>query len=556
MKTVIYTLSIHDKPPEFLKYTIPTIINYSNLVGADFKWITSTQQMGEKLPRAKEILDYAKTCPHFYKIWALIDFVYSQYDRMMIIDEDILVRHNAFNLFSMYKPGTFLTSQHVGESGAKHLCISSSDENENEEVDLVQISKILSKQNVSEESIKHLSNNLRNSFNSGLYVIDKLAANMLAQTFADDFFDEFNQEQGYLHAKIAEAKIEISEIPEKCHANPCIKKRDLENFLVFDRHTDYFHFAGMSIQKKEKVIRTFYEAGRDLFCSTVIIVGSTTPNKEQKSKEKKKPKIGIIQLGDDAFSDDFSHCCESVKRYCEKHNYDHILYKSRAYKDCYSNHQKSKVILDHFNDYDYIMWIDLDAAIIDDCVRIEDIISLNPRDFYYCEDPSEHVPLNSGVLIFKTTPYCKDILSSWWETRPRTIKKPTPEDPQPWRGDQAELVRVLAKKNHSFCPLEGGIMNRHPKKYKTGDFILHFMGYTRKDSDRHVGFCFEKHQTLNLPKYWKTFSENVPTASERDKYSKLETVQGEFLSTFDFQPKHIDHISQEEITSKSHGCRE
>jgi len=535
MKMVIYTFSIYDESPDFIKHTIPTVINYANEVGAQFKWVTSTSQMSDKYPRAKMVLDYALTCPAFYKLYALIDFVYSQNDKMMLIDDDILIRNNAFNLFGLHSDDTLLASQNVGESGVNHLCKKGEGHSTLENL-----------KTTNKGDIEHLTKNLRCMFNSGLYVIDRLTANRLIATFNHDFCCDLDLEQGYLHNKIAEARIEMDEIPEMMHDNPAIEKEDVLGFLKFTRHTDFFHFN--NVKDKSKTIEEFYEKNDSFFCKKVIVVGSmeddpkvvqSHPDPSPNTNE--RPKIAVCQLADEQYHKWFPNCVESVKRYCLKHGYDYIGKKGKIDESTHINYQKPLLLLNHINDYDYIMWIDLDVAIINDEIKLEDRInSVPPRDVYYCEDPSPAQMLNSGVLIFKNSAFSTKILEKWWEIRDPGLDRGW----RAGRSDQGRLTDIMSANDRGdeTATLPSSFMNTFPKDYRQGDFILHFMGYLPKDSDRHVQYCYDKFKTLNLPNYWSEFK-RVPASIERSKPKP--TAQDKFNATFEFKPEYLEFLTQQ-----------
>ena len=215
MKKVIYTFAIYENNPSFLSFTLPTIIAYARSVGADFKLISNPKQINLKYPRAGMIAEKGEKIPHFYKLYALEEFLYSQYDKMMLIDDDILERNAGLNLFGLHEKGHFLSSQHVDKEGVNYLGMIEKDKTEK-----LFIEEILKNREPSESGV-FMQGQLRNIINSGLYVIDKDTVNRLMTSFKGDI-EDYTQfgwyDQGYLMDKISECKIPFQEIPGRVHS--------------------------------------------------------------------------------------------------------------------------------------------------------------------------------------------------------------------------------------------------------------------------------------------------------------------------------------------------
>ncbi|MGI9357874.1 MAG: hypothetical protein ACR2ON_00555 [Paracoccaceae bacterium] len=277
MKKVIYTFAIYEDNPSFLSFTLPTIIAYAKSLGADFKLISNTGQINMRYPRSKMIAEKGEKIPHFYKLYALEEFLYSQYDKMMLIDDDILVRNASLDLFKLHKDGHFLASQHIDERGINYLAMI-----EKENTDKLQIKEIIKNSNNSNGDF--LSKQLRNIINSGLYVIDKNAVNTLMTKFKG-IIEDYSQfawyDQGYLMEKLAEARIPFQEIPGRVHANPCREILDIERNSIKDRNTDFYHFNGLKVQEKNVLVEKFFYELNNFFCTPVVVTGQIA----EKTKE-------------------------------------------------------------------------------------------------------------------------------------------------------------------------------------------------------------------------------------------------------------------------------
>lgn len=258
MKKIIYAFVIYDQVPEFTKYTLKTISNYADQVGADLKIISQISQLSKAYPKAQIILDKGSEFPHFYKLYALEEFAHSSYDKMMLIDDDILVRKNAFDLFEFHINGHFLASQHICENGKNHLAVI-----EKEQLSNLLIETIIRLAKAGPAG-EFLVNQLRNIINSGLYVVDKDAAIALTGAFSapiDDYSVFGWYDQGYLIQKIGEAKIKCQEIPAGIHSNPILSNSSVKgNTICISKNIniDFLHFNGISLEKKNSLIKEIF----------------------------------------------------------------------------------------------------------------------------------------------------------------------------------------------------------------------------------------------------------------------------------------------------------
>lgn len=90
--------------------------------------------------------------------------------------------------------------------------------------------------------------------------------------------------------------------------------------------------------------------------------------------------------------------------------------------------------------YDYIVWIDADAMILDHSVPLEYFVEVaQGADFIIGEDMADTDLLNTGLMFFRrASPWCQRILRRWWE-----------ESDQRWHQevcwDQTGLCRLLCQ---------------------------------------------------------------------------------------------------------------
>ena len=96
--------------------------------------------------------------------------------------------------------------------------------------------------------------------------------------------------------------------------------------------------------------------------------------------------------------------------------------------------------------FDYIIWIDADALVLDHSVQLEDFVEVaGGMDFIIGEDMAETDLLNTGLMFFKRSAWCQELLKRWWDE----------SDPK-WHSevcwDQTGLCRLLSQ--DGFASLE------------------------------------------------------------------------------------------------------
>lgn len=224
-------------------------------------------------------------------------------------------------------------------------------------------------------------------------------------------------------------------------------------------------------------------------------------------------------MGTPDYGEAFRPCMHFNSLYCEKYGYNHIC-TTPPLSNLHCGFQKPYSLLQEIHKFDYVMWIDLDASIINHEIKIEDIININPdRDVWYCEDPGDW-RLNSGVLIFKNSARGIDLLWDWWGKC---------REKEEWArgasGDQFQLEKILYPDHKQELDifgktaLEETVMNSFPPHYSVGDFLIHFMGYDTKDVGQHMNFL-AKNYSQNLDyssRYLELLAKVLPNGASRVK---------------------------------------
>lgn len=137
---------------------------------------------------------------------------------------------------------------------------------------------------------------------------------------------------------------------------------------------------------------------------------------------------------------------------------------------------KPQFMLKHISKFDYILWMDDDAGIVDQTFNVEQFLnSLNPsKSIFLAKDENG---LNAGVILMKNDEISKECLQY------QISKAPLPEY-QKLYYDQSVLVDFVERHKDSFQELPGSIFNAHhegiefevPNKYCDFTFIVHVAG--------------------------------------------------------------------------------
>lgn len=197
--------------------------------------------------------------------------------------------------------------------------------------------------------------------------------------------------------------------------------------------------------------------------------------------------------------------------YCQKHGYELIMANNMIDKSrpaAWSKLLAMKYYLSN-EDFDYIIYIDMDAIIMNDTIRIDQFVNLsnNSYDLIMSEDWSG---LNTGIWIARKSRWTIWFLETAWNQKQLVQKTSTRGISYPFEYEQRAFHYLLNTKkwsdrnlpiykgniteirSHLFylpqCALNSYIL--HPldnrgdhenARYVDGDFIVHFAGKKGKN---------------------------------------------------------------------------
>lgn len=195
---------------------------------------------------------------------------------------------------------------------------------------------------------------------------------------------------------------------------------------------------------------------------------------------KKKYNIAVLSLAiGDKYKEITKYLQLTKKIYTSHHNYPYHDDEDVYDKDRPHAWSKIKLILKYIRDYDYLVWIDADAYIMNQDIRLEDIIRDTCMDKNICIARDNKLP-NTGVIFIK----CTDWSKSFFE---KVYSKTDFIHADNW--EQCAIIDMYDKNefntNENMLILnidQQKIFNSYWYNYDWGDFIIHLLGCYRGDN--------------------------------------------------------------------------
>jgi hypothetical protein len=129
--------------------------------------------------------------------------------------------------------------------------------------------------------------------------------------------------------------------------------------------------------------------------------------------------IAVATLHTSEIRDYSEISCAIQRMYCARHGYDYLEFRELLDGAAAPTWNKPAVVarlLWSKKNYDYVMWIDADAAFNNHEIALEDILGLWPdHDFLISMDPANVIPREccAGVFIVRNTPWSRGFVDRW-----------------------------------------------------------------------------------------------------------------------------------------------
>ena len=144
--------------------------------------------------------------------------------------------------------------------------------------------------------------------------------------------------------------------------------------------------------------------------------------------------------------------------------------------------EKIRMVAKLLNDYQYVMWLDSDAAPVNFDIKIEDLLNGKDSDFFIERDSvslnGKEWYMNSGMFIVKNSEWSHSFLDEWAKKDNGTIKNPV--------QDQLALNEMYDRnwnnmRQHCFIWPKLTLQPVHCENYKSGMFVKHCCATSNKD---------------------------------------------------------------------------
>lgn len=160
---------------------------------------------------------------------------------------------------------------------------------------------------------------------------------------------------------------------------------------------------------------------------------------------------------------------------------------------------KGPLIMRHLHNYDYVMFIDSDAVVVDTNFTVEDFISRHFTENETCIVGAQDCQsdalcydkeaMNTGVMVFKNSPKTFEILSEW-------IDAPKTELCAKWKfnhpREQACLNEIIKTQKHAK---HIKLIDFKEMNSVDGKWVKHYMGTDRSYREEVIGSAM--HKTLD-----------------------------------------------------------
>lgn len=197
-------------------------------------------------------------------------------------------------------------------------------------------------------------------------------------------------------------------------------------------------------------------------------------------------KIAIIGAHDPNYDHigKYSHLNKTA--YGLKQGYDVRLYTEFLDKERLGYWYKVIAVQKNLANYDWLLYLDSDALIMNDTIRLETLIDDN-YDMIATEYGSPYpFPILSGQFLIKNSEWSMQFLKDWYDVGDTRI--------QPG-FDGGALIKLYTEnedihKHIKIIPIRN--MGSCAWDYKDGDFIIQFAGYTHSEKEKAMKEYYEK----------------------------------------------------------------
>lgn len=187
-----------------------------------------------------------------------------------------------------------------------------------------------------------------------------------------------------------------------------------------------------------------------------------------------RSKIAICSLYTPEIEYFAKYTTQNFQDYCDKNNYDFICSNVSIDLSRKPTWSKIMILQQNLKNYEWLMWIDADAAITSKDIKIESIIDDNYNIIITREDCRDGIIINAGVFLIKNTEWSKNFLDKW-NKQSKFVRRVF--------GDQKGFEQLYENSvdiRNNTKIIKQKIMNSFPEMFTKGDFIIHMIGSSNR----------------------------------------------------------------------------
>jgi FkbM family methyltransferase len=207
-------------------------------------------------------------------------------------------------------------------------------------------------------------------------------------------------------------------------------------------------------------------------------------------------KIAIVTLFDDNYRDLADVALPDKVRYASKHGYDFIYFDEIIDSKRPPQWSKVKAVESILNDYEWVWWIDIDALIMNDSIKLENIID-NNYDVIFTNN--KYSVISNGSSFYKNSDFTRKFLNECYTLQHDVLKNidvsTFDHEQKPMRAlyqsvpEYASHIKLIHEREcNSYWYTENpSVLGSYPNWnnedniYQNGDFVVNFCGRDKNE---------------------------------------------------------------------------
>lgn len=217
----------------------------------------------------------------------------------------------------------------------------------------------------------------------------------------------------------------------------------------------------------------------------------------QDSIKNKQLRIALIGVHDEGYDAIGKYAHLNKQAYAKKHGYDVYTYTENLDKNRKPYWSKIIALRKHLADYDWLFWLDSDALIMNDSIKLEAMID-DTFDFITTRDCLKG--MNSGQFLIKNCEWSHAFLKLWYDPKYENSQIQPGYDNGalieiyetfPQLKERIKIIPQRLLSSYLICPVWYNIDGQ----YKEGDFVVHFAAVESKLKKQYMEEYYLKIQT-------------------------------------------------------------